>query len=150
MLLSVASVASAQNSLNTPSSQSSQLNQLNQSSQPAQVYQPNQVYQIGTGEPLRPARTEPYDGAIAAYRAFGWTEGLSVIHPSAASVDDTPAYSSVKEIPGGVDYLLAAVPAAACADLIRSAAGFARVVHVVSGGFSEAGPQGPCRALLGR
>ncbi|CAB4586200.1 MAG: CoA-binding protein [Actinobacteria bacterium] len=80
--------------------------------------------------------------AIAAYRAFGWSEGLSVIHPSATNVDGIPAYSSVQEIPGGVDYLLAAVPAAACADLVRSAAGFARVVHVVSGGFSEAGPQG--------
>jgi tetratricopeptide (TPR) repeat protein len=68
MLLSGASVASAQSDLTTPSNQSSQLNQLNQSAQPAQVYQPNQVYQIGTGEPLRPARTEPYDGAIAAYR----------------------------------------------------------------------------------
>lgn len=68
VLLSVVPLASAQNDLITPSSQSSQLNQLNQAAQPAQVYQPNQVYQTGTGEPLRPARTEPYDGAIAAYR----------------------------------------------------------------------------------
>ena len=75
MLLSVASVASAQNSLTTPSSQ---FNQLNQSSQPAQVYQPNQVYQIGSGEPLQPARTEPYDGAIAAYRGGRITESMAL------------------------------------------------------------------------
>jgi tetratricopeptide (TPR) repeat protein len=78
MLLSGASVASAQNSLITPSGQSSQLNQLNQSSQPAQVYQPNQVYQIGSGEPLQPARTEPYDGAIAAYRDGRITESMAL------------------------------------------------------------------------
>jgi tetratricopeptide (TPR) repeat protein len=78
MLLLGAPLASAQNDLTTPSGQSSLLNQLNQSAQPAQVYQPNQVYQIGTGEPLRPARTEPYDGAIAAYQDGRLQDALAV------------------------------------------------------------------------
>jgi acyl-CoA synthetase (NDP forming) len=88
--------------------------------------------------------------AIAAYRAFGWTDGLAVIHPTATEVDGVPAYPSAADVPGGVDYLLAAVPAAACPDLVRAAAGHARIVHVISGGFAEAGPDGADhqRALL--
>jgi acyl-CoA synthetase (NDP forming) len=80
--------------------------------------------------------------ALAAYRAFGWTDGLSVIHPTANAVDGVPAYPSIADVPGGVDYVLAAVPAPACAELVRSAAGHARVVHVISGGFAEAGADG--------
>jgi acyl-CoA synthetase (NDP forming) len=80
--------------------------------------------------------------ALAAYQAFGWSEGLTVIHPTASDVDGVPAYPSVADVPGGVDYLLAAVPAPACADLVRSAAGHARVVHVISGGFAEVGSEG--------
>jgi len=88
--------------------------------------------------------------ALAAYRAFGRTDGLAVIHPTATEVDGVRAYASAAAVPGGVDYLLAAVPAPACADLVRDAAGHARVVHVISGGFSEAGPDGERheRALL--
>ena len=49
--------------------------------------------------------------ALAAYRAFGWDDGLSVIHPTATEVDGVPAYPSPRDVPGGVDYLLSAVPA---------------------------------------
>ncbi len=82
---------------------------------------------------------------LAAYRAAGWTEGLYAIHPAAReieAIDGVPAVASVREIPGGVDYLLAAIPAAACAALVREAAGRARFVHVVSGGFGETGEGG--------
>ncbi len=78
MLLSGACPALAQIDLIMPSSQLNQLNQLNQSTQPAQVYQPNQTYQVGSGEPLRPARTEPYDGAIAAYRDGRINEAMAL------------------------------------------------------------------------
>jgi acyl-CoA synthetase (NDP forming) len=79
---------------------------------------------------------------LAAYRAAGWSEGLYAIHPSAAEIDGVPAVASVREIPGGVDYLLAGIPAAACASLVREAAGSARFAHVVSGGFGETGEGG--------
>jgi len=90
MLLTATPRVWAQSDLITPanpSNQSSPLNQLNQSVQPAQVYQPNQTYQVGSGEPLRPARTEPYDGAIAAYRdgriaeAMALTDAALLIDP---------------------------------------------------------------------
>jgi acyl-CoA synthetase (NDP forming) len=83
--------------------------------------------------------------ALAAYRDFGWRDNLSVIHPTATEVDGVPAYPSVGDVPGGVDYLLCAVPAKACADLVRAAAGVTPVVQVITGGFAEAGADG--RAL---
>jgi acyl-CoA synthetase (NDP forming) len=79
---------------------------------------------------------------LAAYRAAGWTENLFAIHPKAAQIDGVPAVPSVRDIPGGVDYLLAAVPAAACADLVRDNSRQVRFVHVISGGFGETGPAG--------
>jgi acyl-CoA synthetase (NDP forming) len=80
--------------------------------------------------------------AVAAYRAFGWSEHLSVIHPTASEVEGVPAYASPHDVPGGVDYLLCAVPAKACAELVRDATGVARVVQVITGGFAEAGADG--------
>jgi len=77
--------------------------------------------------------------ALDAYKAFGWKEQLFAVHPSADEVDGVPAVPSVAEVPGGVDYLLVAVPAAACAALLAGAAGHVKVAHVVSGGFGEAG-----------
>jgi acyl-CoA synthetase (NDP forming) len=79
---------------------------------------------------------------LAAYRAAGWTDGLYALHPSAAEIDGVPAVPSVTDIPGGVDYLLAGIPAPGCAELVRQAAGAARFVHIVSGGFGETGEGG--------
>jgi acyl-CoA synthetase (NDP forming) len=79
---------------------------------------------------------------LAAYRAAGWTDGLYALHPKAEQIDGVPAVASVAAIPGGVDYLLAGIPAAACADLVKDAAGSVRFVHVVSGGFGETGEDG--------
>jgi acyl-CoA synthetase (NDP forming) len=75
---------------------------------------------------------------LEAYRALGWTDGLAAVHPSATEIDSVPAYPSLRDVPHPIDYVLAAVPAAACADLVRDAAGVAPFVHVISGGFSEA------------
>src|SRR5262249_50821455 len=80
--------------------------------------------------------------ALAAYRAFGWGAGLSVLHPSAREVDGVAASPSLAALPGGADYVLAALPAAACIELVRGARGRAGIVQVVSGGFGEAGPEG--------
>ena len=79
---------------------------------------------------------------LAAYRAAGWTAHLYAVHPTAEEIDGVTAVPSVRDIPGGVDYLLAAVPASGCAELVRQSSGQARFVHVVSGGFGETGPAG--------
>ncbi|WP_419919062.1 acetate--CoA ligase family protein [Candidatus Poriferisocius sp.] len=80
---------------------------------------------------------------LAAYKELGWGPGtLWAVHPTATEVDGVPAVRSVADIDGDVDYVVGAVPAAACADLVRGAAGRARFAHIISGGFREAGPEG--------
>jgi len=79
---------------------------------------------------------------LGAYRDAGWTDGLFAIHPDARAIDGVPAYPSVDAVPGGVDYLLVAVPAAGTPDLVAGAAGSARFAHVISGGFGETGADG--------
>jgi acyl-CoA synthetase (NDP forming) len=79
---------------------------------------------------------------LAAYRDAGWTDSLFAIHPDAREIDGVPAYPSVGAVPGGVDYLLVAVPAARTPDLVAHAAGSTRFVHVISGGFGETGADG--------
>jgi len=79
---------------------------------------------------------------LRAYVRRGWRDGLYAVHPSASSVDGVPAVPSVADIPGGLDYLLVAVPAATCAGVVRDAAGKVAFAQVMSGGFREAGAAG--------
>ncbi len=80
---------------------------------------------------------------LTAYKELGWGPGtLWAVHPKASEVDGIPAVPSVADIDGEVDYVVGAVPAAACADLVRGAAGKAQFVHVISGGFREASAEG--------
>jgi acyl-CoA synthetase (NDP forming) len=82
---------------------------------------------------------------LAAYRDAGWTDGLYAVHPDADAIDGVPAVPSVHEVPGGVDYLLVAVPAARAIELVDASVGAARFTQVVSGGFREAGADGTVR-----
>ncbi len=80
---------------------------------------------------------------LTAYKELGWGPGtLWAVHPKATEIDGVPAVASVADIDGDVDYVVGAVPAAACADLVRGAAGKAPFVHIISGGFREASPEG--------
>jgi acyl-CoA synthetase (NDP forming) len=79
---------------------------------------------------------------LRAYVRRGWQEGLYAVHPTAASVEGVPAVASVADVPGGLDYLLVAVPAAACAGVVREGTGRVAFAQVMSGGFREAGPAG--------
>src|SRR5581483_1196859 len=61
---------------------------------------------------------------LAAYRDFGWTDGLYALHPRATEIDGVPAFASVADVPGGaVDYVLVAVPATKCAEVVQPFAG---------------------------
>ena len=79
---------------------------------------------------------------LRAYVRRGWSEGLTAIHPQAAEIEGVPARASLADLDDPVDYLVVAVPAKACADLIRSAAGRVAFAQVVTGGFREAGEDG--------
>jgi acyl-CoA synthetase (NDP forming) len=80
--------------------------------------------------------------ALAAYRAAGWDRGLYALHPEATQVDGVPAHADIGAIDEPVDYLLVAVPAARCAEVIRATAGRVPFLQVVSGGFDEVGADG--------
>ena len=80
---------------------------------------------------------------LTAYQELGWGPGtLWAVHPKATEIDGVPAVSTVADIDGDVDYVVGAVPAAACADLVRGAAGKAKFAHIISGGFREASAEG--------
>ena len=80
---------------------------------------------------------------LTAYQELGWGPGtLWAVHPKAIEIDGVPAVPTVADIDGDVDYVVAAVPAPACADLVRGAEGKAKFVHVISGGFREASAEG--------
>jgi acyl-CoA synthetase (NDP forming) len=80
--------------------------------------------------------------ALAAYRAFGWSDNLYALHPEADVIDGVPAVADLAEVEAPIDYLLVAVPAAGCADVVRASCGRVPFVHVISGGFDEVGAAG--------
>jgi acyl-CoA synthetase (NDP forming) len=75
------------------------------------------------------------------YRRAGYAGKLVAVHPTASEIDGIPAVASFAEAGGGIDYALIAVPAARCADAVRSARGIP-FVQVMSGGFRETGAEG--------
>jgi acyl-CoA synthetase (NDP forming) len=77
---------------------------------------------------------------LEAMRDMGRTN-LVAIHPSASEIEGVAAYPSLDAVPHEIDYVMATVPARSCAELIAGA-GRAEFVHVISGGFREAGPDG--------
>jgi acyl-CoA synthetase (NDP forming) len=79
---------------------------------------------------------------LARYRSMGWTDNLYAIHPTATEIDGVPAYPSLGQIPGGVDYAEISVGAETAADVLRAAAGNARTATVNSAGFAEVGEEG--------
>jgi acyl-CoA synthetase (NDP forming) len=79
---------------------------------------------------------------LRAYRSLGWREGLYALHREADEVESVPAVKDLAEVPGPIDYLLVAVPAAACASVIRDAGGRAAFAQVMTAGFGETGDDG--------
>jgi len=79
---------------------------------------------------------------LARYSAMGWTENLYAVHPTAKEIDGFPAFPTLGDIPGGVDYAEVSVAAELAPDVLAAAAGKARTATVNSAGFSELGGEG--------
>ena len=79
---------------------------------------------------------------LRAYRGLGWRDGLYALHRDAAEVEGVPVVKDLAEVGGPVDYLLVAVPATACASVVRDAAGRAAFAQVMTAGFGESGDEG--------
>ena len=104
----------------------------------ARLFAPRAVAVVGAST----TRSSFGNRALAAYRAEGWDDGLYALHPDATEIDGVPARADLSAIDEPVDYLLVAVPATRCADVVRATAGRVPFVQVVSGGFDEIGADG--------
>ncbi|MHA6629751.1 acetate--CoA ligase family protein [Pseudonocardia sichuanensis] len=76
-------------------------------------------------------------------REHGFAGGIHPVNPGHRELEGLPCHPSLAEVPGPVDLVLALVPAAAAAGVVREAGavGAAGVV-VFASGFAETGPAG--------
>ncbi|MGG5810000.1 CoA-binding protein [Falsiroseomonas sp. CW058] len=74
---------------------------------------------------------------IRRLRAFGYDGAIWPVHPSAAEVEGLPAFRSLGETPGVVDYAIVAIGAERVPDAIAAARGRVRFAQVMSSGFAE-------------
>jgi acyl-CoA synthetase (NDP forming) len=78
---------------------------------------------------------------LGRYRQMGWTENLYAVHPT-AQIEGVPTYTSLGDIPGGVDFAEISVNAHAVPDVLRGARGNVKTAVITSAGFSELGGEG--------
>lgn len=72
-------------------------------------------------------------------RSFGYGGDLHVVHPTAGQVAGVPAVPSLDDLPGPVDCTIVTLPASQVPGFVRANGHRTRFVHVLSGGFAEAG-----------
>jgi len=71
---------------------------------------------------------------------YGFRGDIYPVNPRYSEVAGYPCYSSVRDIPGHVDYVISCVPASGVLDLIDDcAAKGVRVIHLYTARFSETG-----------
>jgi len=74
---------------------------------------------------------------IRRMKKFGYAGSLWPIHPSAPEVEGLPAFRSLADTPGPVDYAYVAIGAARVADALAAGAGRLGFAQVISSGFGE-------------
>ncbi|BCO36271.1 acetate--CoA ligase family protein [Mycobacterium heckeshornense] len=76
-------------------------------------------------------------------RVYGYAGEVTVIHPSATSVDGRPALRSLREMASVPDVVVIAVPAAAVLGVLEECAAVgARQALILTGGFADMGAAG--------
>ncbi|MFO0521438.1 MAG: acetate--CoA ligase family protein [bacterium] len=74
---------------------------------------------------------------IRRMKKFGYAGAIWPIHPSAPEVEGLPAFRSLADTPGPVDYAYVAIGAARVADARAAGAGRLGFAQVISSGFGE-------------
>lgn len=92
---------------------------------------------------ISPSRTG-FGGGLMFYNAikhFGRVERVHAVNPKGGELaDGTPIHTTLRDIPGDVDYVISAVPANAILGLIDDAAAKGvRIIHSFTAGFAETG-----------
>jgi len=74
---------------------------------------------------------------IRRMKKFGYAGTIWPIHPSAPEVEGLPAFRSLGDTPGPVDYAYVAIGASRVADALSAGAGRLGFAQVISSGFGE-------------
>ena len=74
---------------------------------------------------------------IRRMKKFGYAGSIWPIHPSAPEVEGLPAFRSLGDTPGPVDYAYVAIGAPRVADALAAGAGRLGFAQVISSGFGE-------------
>ncbi len=87
--------------------------------------------------------TPGYD-YVRSMQEFGFKGAIYPVNPKGGEIAGLPAYASLKEIPGDVDYVISCIPSDTILQLVKDAAArHARAIQLFTGRFSETGrPEG--------
>jgi acetyl coenzyme A synthetase (ADP forming)-like protein len=108
----------------------------------ASVLQPRSVALVGASRRPGSVGAEVLRSLVEA----GFKGELYPVNPAAETLRGLPAYPSLEAVPGEIELVVVAVPAAAVAAIAREAAAKgARALVVLSAGFSETGEEGTAR-----
>lgn len=101
------------------------------------LFEPRMVAVVG-------ASNSPDKAGNAIMRSLlSFPGSLFAINPRATEVEGRPAYPTVSEVPGGVDFAVLTVPPPAVPPALRDCAeAGARAAVICSGGMGESGPEG--------
>ncbi len=105
------------------------------------MFHPRSVAVVGASpRPLAPSNLH----FMYPLLMYGYPGKIYPVHPEAPRIHDLPAYRSLLDIPGPVDYVISAIPAAQVPRLMRDCASTGvKTVTVFTSGFSEVGtPEG--------
>ncbi|MCH7836561.1 MAG: CoA-binding protein, partial [Chloroflexi bacterium] len=100
------------------------------------IFHPRSIAVVGaSANPNTPG----YD-YVNSLQKFGYSGDIYPVNPRAEEILGLPVYPSLREVPGGVDYVICCIPAAAVLDLVDDcAAKGARALQLFTARFSETG-----------
>lgn len=104
----------------------------------ARLLQPNAVAVAGASA-SKPAHANGY---IRQLKAFGFKGPIYPVHPTAATIEDLPAYPSLAALPEPVDYAYLAVGPKAAPGMLESANGRVQFAQTMASGFDAAARDG--------
>lgn len=82
---------------------------------------------------------------IRLLKSSGFSGKILPIHPKASQIEELPAYSSLEQVPGVVDYAYLTVPADRAEQVLSQAVGKLRFAQVMASGDDESMPQWQAR-----
>ena len=100
------------------------------------IFSPRHIAVVGASAN---ENTPGYD-YVRSLQAFGYEGAIYPVNPKAEEILGLPAFPSLRDVPGDVDYVISCIPAAAVLDLVDACAEKkARALQLFTARFSETG-----------